>query len=195
MTHEKVVRIACKSADLMSIHDMVYFQHDLKSLSEQNYLRLKTEIIETGYGFPIKIWIDESDHKNYICGGHQTYRTLIQMEQEGWEVPPVPVSYTFAKDFFEAKRRVLQDISTFGKVEKEGLFSFMTQANIEIDDLVKSFDIPQVSLNAERFKLEYFAETTTVSAHERRVSGTVEEETPEGTTRSDRCPNCGYDLK
>jgi hypothetical protein len=152
----KTIRIACKGAAVLSIHEMTYFQSELKSLSKNNYERLKKEILTTGYGFPIKIWKDESDGKNYIIGGHQTYRTLIQLEGEGYEIPPVPVSYTFAKDFFEAKRRVLQDISEYGSVEREGLYSFMTQSNIEIDDLLGSFDIPDFQV--ESFKDEFFKE-------------------------------------
>ncbi len=178
MTQEKVVRIACKGADVVNLHELTYFQGELKSLSKENYERLKKEIINTGYGFPIKAWRDEEDDKLYIIGGHQTYRTLTQMELEGWEVPPLPISYTFAKDFFEAKRRVLQDISEYGHVEKDQLYAFMSQSNIEIGDLIGSFDIPQISLDVDKFRTEYFTDPIMVSAHERSATQN-DPETPE----------------
>lgn len=170
------VRIACQGADVRDIADLHEFQGDLKSLSTENYEKLKKEIDSTGFAFAVNTWTDPEDGKIYIIGGHQRCRTLSQMRSEGWEVPPVPIVHVEAKDFFEAKRRVIQDISQYGKVEREGLYAFMSQANIDIGDLSSSFDIPEVSLDMDRFSTEFFSDPVQVEAHERGQAQAAQEE-------------------
>lgn len=192
---KKTINIACKGAGVMSIKDMTYFQGDLKTLTKENYEKLKKEIVETGYAYPIKVWTDKSEGKRYICGGHQTYRVLTQMETEGYEIPKVPVVDIYAKDFFEAKRRVLQDITQYGTVERQGLYEFMTHANIPIEDLEKSFIIPQVSLDMPSFRAEFFHD----SSGDREVSFTAKsgsKELSEGefSNFDHQCPKCGFEF-
>lgn len=130
------------------------FQGDLKSLSEENYQKLKSEILQTGFAFPIYVW-QSKDGVNYILGGHQRTRVLRRLKQENYDVPNVPVVLIEADNVKQAKRRIVQDVSQYGHVEKDGLYEFMNgESELGLEDLKKSFDIPGVDLDS--FALEFF---------------------------------------
>jgi len=142
----KEIKIAFKEdMVLLSTHEILPFQGDLKSLFKDGYKKLKNEIIETGFAFPIHVW----KHKNkfYSTDGHQRCRTVEQMKIEGYIFPnKFPCVQIEAKDMKEAKRRVFQSISQFGKVQEEGVYEFCHDEKGEIlftpDEIKDSFDIP-----------------------------------------------------
>jgi DNA modification methylase len=139
----------------LSAHEILPFQGELKSLMKEGYKKLKKEIIETGFAFPIHVWKDKK--KFYTIGGHQRLRTIEQMKIEGYSFPnKIPCVQIFAKDFKEAKRRVLQDVSQYGKVQEDGLYDFMHDADFSIDEVKDQFDIPDVDL--PHFESNFFDE-------------------------------------
>lgn len=152
------IKIRCQGAGVLDLADMLAFQGELKSLSEEAYGMLRREILETGFAFPIHVWQDQGF--SYILAGHQRKRTLEKMREEGYTIPPLPVIYVEATNYQEAKRRVLQDIAQYGKVEKQGLYEFMTDAKLPLDDFIKSFDIPIASLDKKSFSMEFFEDNT-----------------------------------
>ena len=135
--------------------DLLPFQGELKSLSKENYKKLKKEIVETGFSYPIHVWEDKG--KYYLIDGHQRTRAIIQMQVEGYYVPEkLPCVSVHAKDYKEAKRRVLQGVSQYGKIEEDGLYEFMHDADFSIDEVKDSFDIPNVDL--PNFESNFFTE-------------------------------------
>jgi len=153
-TDIRTIRIACQGAASMDIAQMSYFQGDLKSLSEANFKKLREEIVQTGFAFPINIWSD--GEKNYIVGGHQRWRVLSRLREEGWQIPEIPIVKVEASSIQEARRRVLQDVSQYGKIETQGLYEFMTEAQIQMQDLKGMFDLPEIDLG--KFEAEFFAD-------------------------------------
>jgi DNA modification methylase len=113
---------------------------------------LKTEILNTGFAFPVYVWKD-GDGKTWTLGGHQRVRVLTSLRSEGYLIPPVPIVYVEAKDYTEAKRRVLQDVSQFGKIETQGLYEFATDAGLSLPDL-DAFDLPEIDMKS--FGDEFF---------------------------------------
>lgn len=154
----KTIQIKCEGAENLNLDQLAYLQGNLKSLSNANYERFKNEIIKTGYTFPIKIWKENPgtpDQVNWIVGGHQSYRVLKRMRDlEGFQIPSLPVSITFADDIQQARQRVLQDISTFGKVDRQGLYEFTEASNLTIDEIEERFDVPNIDM--ESFKFEFY---------------------------------------
>jgi DNA modification methylase len=148
------IKIACTGADLLPIDSLLEFQGELKSLSKENYARLKKEIVDTGFAFPFHVW--KSGDKLFLIGGHQRKRTLESMKEEGFEIPPLPVVYVEATDYKQAKRRVLQDVAQYGTVEKQGLYDFTLDADIKMEDLDASFVIPMIPLDMGSFNAEFF---------------------------------------
>lgn len=161
----KPVRIACDTKDHLPIESLTPIQGDLKSLSEGDYTKLRQEILDTGFAFPIYVW-RSPEGVNYIVAGHQRHRTLTKMKADGHEVPAIPVVYIEADSMKQAKRRVLQDVSQYGQVEGSGLHEFMIGAEMDFPELEESFRFPEIDLDS--FKME-FIDDNTVPAGEDEV--------------------------
>lgn len=154
---DKMIRIACKGYTDLPYTELHDFQGDLKTLTEENYKRLKAHILDTGFAFAEHAWMNPEDNKWYIIDGHQRVRAIRQMvEHEGYQCPNLPVVPVEARDLAEAKRRVLQGTSQFGRMEGQGLYEFMSVNQISIDEVELKFDLPHIDM--EDFKLEYFKE-------------------------------------
>lgn len=142
------IRIACDVRDHLPLESLIPFQGDLKSLANDDYQRLRKEIVDTGFAFPIHVWRqgESTETKYYILGGHQRVITLTRMrDEEGFEIPHLPVVIVEADSIAQAKRRILQDVSQYGKIELKGLREFMQENKLELADLSLSFRLPEVN--------------------------------------------------
>lgn len=149
----KTIRVRCQGAESIDLDQLIELQGELKSLSEENYRKLRQEIVSTGYAFPIRCW--KKDGTYTIIGGHQTKRVLMKMrDEEGYLIPSLPVSLVEADSLHEAKRRVLQDVSQYGDVDKQGLYQFTVDAMINPVELSESFKIPDLDMPS--FHKEFF---------------------------------------
>ena len=124
--------------------DLKPFQGSLKQLPPDNFERLKKQILE-GFAFPIYVWVNDGNH--YIIDGHQRTATLIRLRDQGYEVPDLPIVPVKAKDYNEAKIRVLQAASQYGKVDKEGYLDFIK--DIDVDGFDLNFDLPDVDFDLD----------------------------------------------
>jgi hypothetical protein len=151
------IKIACAGADTIDIADLRPLQDNLKALGEDQYQKLKTEILETGFAFPLAVWKDPQEDCVWIIGGHQRHRVLTRLrEKEDFIVPKLPVVFIEAKDIKEAHLRVLQDVSQYGNIDRQGLYEFMNKAELEMKALEEKFQLPDIDM--ESFKFEYFEE-------------------------------------
>ncbi len=165
----KEIIIACDTKDTLHLSQLVPFQGKLKSLSKTDYQRLRREILDTGFAFPISVWRSD-DGTNYILGGHQRRLALEELEKEGFKVPPVPVVYIHAADYKGARRRVLQDVSQYGRVGDEGLYEFMAEAELSMDEVDDAFRIPD--LDVDLFRKNFFDDPTVIPTVEGDVDTT-----------------------
>lgn len=170
------IKISCNVNDRLPLDKFLPLQGRLKSLTEINYQKLKREIIETGFAYPIYCWQCPDTQQLYIIGGHQRILCLKKMQSEGFIIPDVPYITVFAKDKFEARRRVLQDISQFGTVNDLGLLEFLEVSKIEFSDLVKSFQLPD--FNIAQFQATFLPSTggatpTVIAPQETNADGTI----------------------
>jgi DNA modification methylase len=153
----KTIRIACDTKDKLPLDQLTPFQGKLKNLTKANYQKLKNEILTTGFAFPIYVW-KFAKKANYILGGHQRVSCLLKMREEGYIIPDLPVVYIEAASIAEAKRRVLQDVSQYGDVDKKGLQEFMIESEISMDVLSASFQIPDKEMDMKAFRNEFFSD-------------------------------------
>jgi len=124
------------------------FQGDLKKLSDENHSKLRNEMIEDGFNFAPHIW--EHGGSTYILDGHQRIYTLKQLAKEGYQfVRPdgseqsgVPCNTIEAKDINSAKRKVLQAVSQYGKLDDVGFKDF----TIDVDFSMDGFDFPDFEI-------------------------------------------------
>lgn len=151
----KTIQIKCTGAGLLSHKEMTPFQGDLKTLSTENYEKLKKEILELGFSEPISVW--KNDGKFYLLNGHQRHRVLTQMsDKEGYYIPAVPVNFIEAIDEREAKKKILSLTSQFGEITDQGLYEFMHDSDISFPEINDSFRFPEIDL--DKFKEEYFSD-------------------------------------
>lgn len=149
------LKVACEGAATVQLDQLKEFQGELKSLNKDAFEMLKKELVQTGFAFPFNVWRDPDGQLNLI-GGHQRKRVLTAMREDGWVIPPLPVVWVEAKDLQEAKRRVLQDVSQYGKLEGQGLYEFVHEFELDVNDLATSFRLPDIKM--PDFIEEYFSD-------------------------------------
>ncbi len=150
------IRIACRGATTADIAELREFQGNLKSLSERDYEKLKAMILDRGFSFPIAVWLRDSS--KFILDGHQRLRVLRQLREDGYDIPPVPVDVIEAETFKEAKTKLLAAASQFGKVEGDGLYEFLTEADLEVDEVIESMRLPEIDMGF--FKEEFYGDSS-----------------------------------
>lgn len=148
----EAIRIECEGSALINLNQLTPLQGDLKSLSEENYARLKKVILELGFSAPFHVWVN--DNVPYILDGTQRFRTLTRMADEGFKIPPLPINEIQAKTKKEAMRKLLALASQYGRVEGQGLYEFLTMAELDIADVMMENSFPDINL--DHFAAEYY---------------------------------------
>lgn len=148
------IEIKCTGARTAPVTDLKPFQGNLKNLSAENYNKLKKEILELGFSEPISVW--DKKGELIVLGGHQRLRTLQQMIIDGYECPEIPINIVEAKNKKEAKRKVLALTSQYGEITKDGLYEFISEAEISMKDVEDSFRFPEIDF--DDFKADFFEE-------------------------------------
>jgi len=139
----QVIKVTVKGAGSLPLDALTPLQGELKTLDRENYEKYRRSLIENGISFVTHIWKNKG--KNHIIDGHQGRFTMRKMrDEEGWKIPPVPVAYVDAKDFAEAKRKVLIAASEFGHMTNKSLFDFAQSADIPFDEIVASFSLADI---------------------------------------------------
>lgn len=157
----KTIDIKCESLMKLPLADMRPFQGNLKTLTNANYEKLKKQILRLGYSEPISIWNNAKDPGDgyYILNGHQRYHTLKAMEEDGYDIPPLPVTLVQASSLKEAKEKVLSLTSQYGEITDEGLYEFMAEADLKMPDL-EDLRFPEIDM--KHFEESFFTEPVTV---------------------------------
>lgn len=138
----------------LDIAELNYFQGDLKDLSEENYARLKAQILKHGFAFSPHVWRHEN--RWFILDGHQRYRVLTMMRKEGFAVPKIPCTIVNAPDIKSAKELVLAGTAQFGEMTDQGLYEFISQNDLDPLEVFAENRFPEI--DAEDFMEEFFKE-------------------------------------
>lgn len=151
----KKIEIKCKGADSKPYNELLPFQGNLKDLSDENYQKLKKEILELGFSEPVSVWLN--DNKYHLLNGHQRHRVIKRMvEVEGYNCEPIPINIVEAKDVKEAKKKVLALTSQYGEITPDGLYEFMNESDISIEEITSSFRFPEIDLDL--FNTDFFVD-------------------------------------
>jgi ParB-like nuclease domain len=172
------VKITCKAATTIELADLQPLQGSLKELSHRNFEKLKRSIVRHGISFPFFVW--QHDGINYVLDGHQRDRTLLKMQEQGYQVPPLPCALIEAKDRKEAAEKILLISSQYGKMSEQSLEEFLAENELEINDLLEEIELPSLDIR-------YFG------------SGEFEPTDENNQGRLDRkngivCPHCGAEF-
>lgn len=159
----------------LELDELNVFQGELKVLTEENYQNFKNDIVELGISSAFDVWRNPEDDKWYILDGHQRKTGLTRMrDEEGYEVPPLPCTVVHARDYREAKKKVLALTSVFGKMTEKGLHGFMVDAGLSIDEIAPLVALPAIDLPS--FSQSFFPDSVFVKSYERKVVTNPEKE-------------------
>ncbi len=153
------IEIRCEGKTAISYQYLKPFQENLKDLTQINYKRLKGRIIELGFSEPISVWIHKTTH--YILNGHQRLRTIQKMvTEEGYECPDLPINLVQAKNFKQAKEKVLALASQYGEVNDQGLYEFLESNEIDYNKLNEEVRFPEI--NSQSFISNFYEDPRVV---------------------------------
>ena len=129
------------------------FQGNLKDLAEEDYQRLKKDILDLGFSEPVSVWLSPDGTHN-ILNGHQRVKALRRMRDEGFAIDGVPASMILAESLQQAKRKVLSLTSQFGRMTGQGLRDFIEEAQIPIQEINENYRFQEIDM--PRFIEEFF---------------------------------------
>lgn len=184
----------------IDIDDLTPLQGELKTLSDENFNKLRNSILKKGFKLAIHVW--QNGGVNYLIDGHQRVHVLKQMRKEGIEIPPVPCVLIQASTYHDAKETVLLAVSQHGKLDKQGFDEFVEGEDFEFDDL----DFPDVAddfFDNSDFNYSEKLETKIKEAEIVSTSEDIEKIIPniEGAKElsendfddfDHQCPKCGF---
>jgi hypothetical protein len=160
---KKTIKIACSGAGSLTFDELNVLQGDLKSLSKDNYEKMRKEILKDGFSEPIGVWENPKDAKIYILSGTQRYRVLKKLrDEEGYSIKIIPVNYIEANDLKQAKRKILALASNYGKMDKQGFYEFLNDTDITAEELASDFNFND--LNMTEFLEEFFIDDPLTNA-------------------------------
>lgn len=163
----------------MPLSFLTPLQGKLKDLSEANHEKLKKSILKNGFIYPLFVWENPDDAKIYLIDGHQRFKVLTALKDEGYSIPQLPVVEIPADSEADAKQKLAMAASTFGSFNQEGVKEFFTDFD---PSSLGDFAIPHLDfgsiLEPDDDSLPP-QETITVSEHERKINDYKEAPLPD----------------
>lgn len=132
------VEIKCETNDFINLEDLAFFEQDIKVRNVYDIKRMKQSIEKSGFICPLFIW--HNGKEDIILDGKTRVLALLSLSKEGWEISNIPVVYVEAKTEQEAKEKVLQINSRYGKITEASFDFFVKDANLNKSDFNIKFD-------------------------------------------------------
>lgn len=129
-----------QKTELLDIDQLTPLQGGLKTLTDENFNKLRQSLIDEGFQFTVHVW--ESGNVIYIIDGHQRVHVMKQLRKAGWEIPRINCAFVKAATYHEAKKLVLYSISQYGKVDQAGWDEFISGEGFDLSN----FDIPSFTV-------------------------------------------------
>lgn len=147
------LKINVKEIKYLGIEELHEFQGDLKSLSDENFNRLKNDLISTGFDFVLHVWLDPKSKQYKLIDGHQRLKVLTALHSEGsLKIPKIPVALISAKNLKEAKKKVLKAASQHGETNRDSVLDFGFDSGFDFSEVQDSFVFPGIDLGEKEEK-------------------------------------------
>ena len=139
----KKIKITCNGNRTLPLEDLQNFQGNLKTLSDDNFKKLKRLIIKRGFSFPVFVW-----DNNKILDGHQRLHVLSRMIDSGdFELKDkIPVCDIEADTEKEAAEKLLELQGSYGEITSDGLASFVENMDIDINEIIENLEMPNINI-------------------------------------------------
>lgn len=117
-------------------------KYEFNSLKDntRDITKLKNSIVNSGFNSPFYVW---HEHK-YVIDGMGRNLALLELEQEGYIIPDMPIVEIKAETKKEALKIVLQISSQHGKITQNSLSDFIS-IDFELDQL-KDLQIEELEI-------------------------------------------------
>jgi ParB-like nuclease family protein len=166
------VRVKVREIRTLDHDKLTPFQGELKNLSEENYQKVKGEILRLGFSFALHAWVNDQG-RICILDGHQRITTLKRMKQEGFEIPKIPVVMVEADNYQDAKQMVLAGTSQYGEMQEQGLYDFIAEAGLDWRQVADSCRFPEIDMSD--FASTFFGENGEQGSDENPEGGPTDE--------------------
>lgn len=177
----KDIRITCKTELSLDCGQLNWTQGKLKELSVEDFGKVWGLLLSDGFNFAIHVWKELSVVKGkevvkwWIIDGHARVAVVRKMVEQGFSCPALPCVEIEAVSLKDAKRKVLAASSSFHKMTRDGLYEFMHDADVSMDELVK-YELFDIEMDS--FEAEYFTDDEEVEAPKDKAPSVLE------------CPSC-----
>jgi hypothetical protein len=112
------------------------FQGELKDLSNQNFSKLKNVLTKRGFDIPLFLW--HFDGVYYLMDGHQRQRVMVTSDMNDDGSYMVPYILIEARDKREAKAKLLEITSQYGKITQTGLDTYIAESELAETEVYES---------------------------------------------------------
>ena len=168
----KQIPVRCKGNRYLPYDRLKTFQGDLKEMTEANAGKLKASILKYGWVAPVFVWGGD-----YILDGHGRLLVLGNLLEEGYSIGDLPVVDIEARTKKEAAEILLAINSKYQTITDEGLYQFMNDMDLKLDDL-SIFELPDIDF--KEFESEFFSEDAEAAEEEEVPEVPAEPKTKRG---------------
>jgi hypothetical protein len=137
------IKVTCRGADSLPMDTIEEFQGNLKTRTKKDIEKIINSILKYGFTFPFFVW--EHEGRYSTIDGHGRITALTELRRKGYDLPPFPVVYIEAANEAEAKEKLLQQNSHYGKITREGLVEFIGDLEIDMEEL----SLPDITISAD----------------------------------------------
>lgn len=132
------LKISTKAHTTLPLSELKWFQGNLAEADNESKDKLERSLKKHGIFKAFDVWDDGKER--HIIDGHA--RCMVLQERFGYTNEPVPVNFTLADSYLDAKEKVLLSRSQSNKTTDEGLYDFMKDMNL--DEVSGLIDLPGI---------------------------------------------------
>jgi ParB-like chromosome segregation protein Spo0J len=165
-----MLQITCHTFGKLPLEQITEFQGDLKKRTIKDIQKIIESLQKNGFAFPFFVW--KNGDTNFCLDGHGRLKALKKMQVSGEEIPALPVVYVDADDVRDAKIKLLQASSQYGRIDPDILSDFAIDIDLEqfsLPDLGKESFIFETPATEHREVIQLFGRKIACSAEERKI--------------------------
>jgi len=133
------IKIACKGATELPLDVIANFQGGLKKRTQNNKIKLATQIFKKGFSAPFFIWDYQGTY--YALDGHARTEVLCEIREAGIPIPGMfPVAYIEAENEQDAREKLLGITSQYGEFVEEELYEWLREIDKDIKESLRIVD-------------------------------------------------------
>lgn len=129
----KQIKVTCDTADTLPLDQIIEFQGEFKRRDQYDIENLKKILKKHGIAFPFFVW--ENEGICYCLDGHGRKLALIQLREEGYKIPSIPIVYILAKDKAEAVQKLLRLNSRYGTMTEDSVTGFIGDMAVNLSEI------------------------------------------------------------